>query len=192
MFGRAVRPGDELLALLQPLVSAKTLEDAQSYAELLFTPHIKEELVQSINPLSEVELAIVDGLGKSRRRHLSLQFNRVMHAGQVRIDRHQDTAARGARLPAQALRRRRIAAGLALPSGGTGMSRLSESDLRLFIESVTRYFAVTSRTPPMIAAAYLGTEPLSIHDFSGSFRSPDASAARSPCRCPRWRSANCC
>jgi chemotaxis protein CheX len=46
------------------------------------------------------------------------------------------------------------------------MSGLVESDLRLFVDSVTRYFAVSSRTPPMIAAAYLGTEPLTCHDFS--------------------------
>jgi chemotaxis protein CheX len=44
---------------------------------------------------------------------------------------------------------------------------LNESDLRLFIDSVTRYFSVTSRTPPQIAAAFLGTDPLPTHDFNG-------------------------
>ena len=47
------------------------------------------------------------------------------------------------------------------------MSGLNESDLRLFVDSVTRYFAVTSRTPPLIAAAYLGTDPIPSHDFNG-------------------------
>lgn len=84
MFGRRVQPGDRFLDLLGPLVSEAVLADAQSYAELLFSPHVKEDLVQSINPLSEVELAIVDALGKRRQRHLSLQFNRVMDQGQLR------------------------------------------------------------------------------------------------------------
>jgi len=47
------------------------------------------------------------------------------------------------------------------------MAALNESDLRLFVDSVTRYFAVTSRTPPQIAAAFLGTDPLPTHDFNG-------------------------
>jgi chemotaxis protein CheX len=47
------------------------------------------------------------------------------------------------------------------------MAALNESDLRLFIDSVSRYFTVTSRTPPQIAAAYLGTEALATHDFNG-------------------------
>jgi len=47
------------------------------------------------------------------------------------------------------------------------MSGLSESDLRLFVDSVTRYFAVTSRTPPLISAAYLGTDPVPRHEFNG-------------------------
>ena len=47
------------------------------------------------------------------------------------------------------------------------MAALNESDLRLFIDSVTRYFSVTSRTPPQIAAAFLGTDPLPTHDFNG-------------------------
>lgn len=84
IFGRRVKPGDDFLALLGPLVSEAVLSDAESYAGLLFAPHVKEDLVQSINPLSEVELAIVDALGKPRQRHLSLQFNRVMDGGQVR------------------------------------------------------------------------------------------------------------
>jgi chemotaxis protein CheX len=47
------------------------------------------------------------------------------------------------------------------------VAALNESDLRLFVDSVTRYFAVTSRTPPQIAAAWLGTDPLPSHDLSG-------------------------
>ena len=47
------------------------------------------------------------------------------------------------------------------------MAALNEADLRLFVDSVTRYFSVTSRTAPQIAAAYLGTDPLPSHDLNG-------------------------
>ncbi|MBI5256120.1 MAG: type IV pili methyl-accepting chemotaxis transducer N-terminal domain-containing protein [Burkholderiales bacterium] len=84
MFGRKVRPGDHFVELLAPLVSAKTLEDARSYVELLFTPHVKEDLVQSINPLTEVELLQPDALGSKRRRFLAMQFSRVLEGREVR------------------------------------------------------------------------------------------------------------
>jgi chemotaxis protein CheX len=47
------------------------------------------------------------------------------------------------------------------------MAALHESDLRLFVDSVTRYFAVTGRDAPHIAAAWLGTDELPLHDFHG-------------------------
>jgi two-component system chemotaxis sensor kinase CheA len=78
MFGRPAQPGDNFIQLLSPLVSAKTLDDARGYIELLFTPHVKEDLVQSINPLTEVELLQTDSLGQKRQRFLSLQFSRVV------------------------------------------------------------------------------------------------------------------
>ncbi len=96
LFGRSVRPGDSFIGLLQPVVSAKTLADARDYLELLFTPHVREELVQSINPLSEVELSITDSLGQPARRHLAFQFNRVIVEQQVRhlLVTVQDVSAR--------------------------------------------------------------------------------------------------
>jgi two-component system, chemotaxis family, sensor kinase CheA len=96
MFGRSAQPGDDFLALLAPLVSAKTLDDARGYMELLFTPHIKEDLVQSINPLTDVELSLVDALGQRRPRFLSLQFSRVLEGGEVKhlLVTMQDVTAR--------------------------------------------------------------------------------------------------
>ena len=82
--GRTVQPGDNFLSMLAPLVSAKTLEDARGYMELLFTPHVKEDLVQSINPLTDVELSLVDALGQRRPRFLSLQFSRVLEGREVK------------------------------------------------------------------------------------------------------------
>jgi HPt (histidine-containing phosphotransfer) domain-containing protein len=84
MFGRRLRAGDDFIGLLAPLVSEKALNDARDYVELLFAPHVKEALVQGINPLSEVEVATKNRLGNDSRRHLSFHFNRVHEGGAVR------------------------------------------------------------------------------------------------------------
>ncbi|WP_119155520.1 ATP-binding protein [Caldimonas tepidiphila] len=77
MFGRSVRAGEDFIEVLRPLVSDKVLEDARSYVELLFSPHVREHLVQGINPLTEVELQVRDRLGQRQLRHLAFQFRRV-------------------------------------------------------------------------------------------------------------------
>jgi chemotaxis protein CheX len=47
------------------------------------------------------------------------------------------------------------------------MAALKESDLRLFVDSVSRYFDVTSRIAPEITSAFLGVGTLPGHDFNG-------------------------
>jgi two-component system, chemotaxis family, sensor kinase CheA len=84
LFDRKIAPGDDFFAVLQPLVSERVLTDARDYVQLLFAPHVKEALVQGINPLSEVEVAIKNRLGQDARRHLSFHFNRVHENGAVR------------------------------------------------------------------------------------------------------------
>lgn len=84
LFGKTLTPGDGFFDLLAPLVSDKALVDARDYVELLFSPHVKEALVQGINPLSEVEIAVKNRLGQETQRHLSFHFNRVQEAGTVR------------------------------------------------------------------------------------------------------------
>jgi two-component system chemotaxis sensor kinase CheA len=84
LFGRTLAPGDNFFALLHPLVSEKALTDARDYVQLLFAPHVKEALVQGINPLSEVEVSVKNRLGQNARRHLSFHFNRVQEDGAVR------------------------------------------------------------------------------------------------------------
>ncbi|MBI5276066.1 MAG: type IV pili methyl-accepting chemotaxis transducer N-terminal domain-containing protein [Burkholderiales bacterium] len=84
LFGRLLHPGDDFFALLQPLVSEKALADARDYVQLLFAPHVKEALVQGINPLSEVEVFMRNRLGQDVSRHLSFHFNRVQEGGAVR------------------------------------------------------------------------------------------------------------
>lgn len=84
LFGRQLTPGQNLFELLSTLVSDKALNDARDYVELLFSPHIKENLVQGINPLAEVELTVKNRLGQDTTRYLSFYFNRVQDAGTVR------------------------------------------------------------------------------------------------------------
>lgn len=84
LLGRPVQAGDNLLDVLAPLLFQKDLDDARNYIELLFTPHVKENLVQSINPLSGVEIKFTNALGEQEPRHLSFSFNRVVRGGQVR------------------------------------------------------------------------------------------------------------
>ena len=84
LFGRKLSAGDDFFDLLAPLVSQKALTDARDYVQLLFAPHVKEALVQGINPLSEVEIAVKNRLGQDVRRHLSFHFNRVQENGAVR------------------------------------------------------------------------------------------------------------
>jgi two-component system chemotaxis sensor kinase CheA len=84
LFGRALAPGQDFLALLEPLLTDKVLDDARDYVKLLFAPHVKEQLVQGINPLSEVEALMKNRLGDDVIRHLSFHFNRVVVGGTVR------------------------------------------------------------------------------------------------------------
>lgn len=84
LFGRALNPGDSLFDLLTPIISPQVLADARGYVELLFAPHIKEALVQDINPLQEVKVYGTNRLGQSEERFLSFHFNRVLDNGQVR------------------------------------------------------------------------------------------------------------
>lgn len=84
LFGKTLAPGQNFFELLAPLVSAKALNDARDYVELLFSPHVKEKLVQGINPLAEVEVTVKNRLDQDTTRYLSFYFNRVQEGGTVR------------------------------------------------------------------------------------------------------------
>lgn len=84
LFGKTLAPGQNFFEVLSTLVSEKALTDARDYVELLFSPHVKEQLVQGINPLSEVELTVTNRLGQQTPRYLSFHFNRVQDGAAVR------------------------------------------------------------------------------------------------------------
>ncbi len=84
LFDQPLVPGQDFFEVLAPLVSPKALQDARDYAGLLFSPHVKEALVQGINPLSEVQVTTRNRLGQDACRYLSFHFNRVQDGQAVR------------------------------------------------------------------------------------------------------------
>ena len=47
------------------------------------------------------------------------------------------------------------------------MDALGESELKLFVDSVRRYFKVTTSQEPQITSAFLATKDLEAHEFNG-------------------------
>ena len=47
------------------------------------------------------------------------------------------------------------------------MANLTESDLRLFVESIKRYLLVTTRQEPQLTSAFLGTGDIEGFEFNG-------------------------
>jgi two-component system chemotaxis sensor kinase CheA len=70
--------------LLRDLVSAKTLDTAVKYVRLLWGERANENLIRSINPLAEVEVAFDRGHGVRDTRYLEFEFHRVRGAEGVR------------------------------------------------------------------------------------------------------------
>jgi signal transduction histidine kinase len=82
---RRAQPGDELIPILQELVPSDTFESARDYIDLLFANRAKEELITSLNPLSEVEVTGTNDRGQSVTRYLTFHFNRILDEhGEVR------------------------------------------------------------------------------------------------------------
>ena len=83
ILGFEVKPGDNFLEKLKPLVTPKTYDTAKEYIELLLRHDVKEKLVASLNPLDCIEIAGVRPNGGVESRFLQIRFNRVMKSGKV-------------------------------------------------------------------------------------------------------------
>ena len=70
-------------ALLESIVSEKTLATALKFVKVLWAERTNEKLVKSINPLGEVEVHLVAGPGKFDTRHLDFEFHRVRVDGRI-------------------------------------------------------------------------------------------------------------
>ncbi|MFT3905522.1 MAG: ATP-binding protein [Steroidobacteraceae bacterium] len=69
--------------LLGSLVSDKTRQTALKFVNLLWKQKINEELIDSVNPLAQLEVQFVRPGGGQETRHLSFAFKRVRREGVV-------------------------------------------------------------------------------------------------------------
>jgi HPt (histidine-containing phosphotransfer) domain-containing protein len=83
IIGTAEFSGTSFFALLQPMVTEKTLATAREYLELLFKHDVKEKLVADLNPLNCVQILYGQGTGKPETRYLEFGFNRVKEGKQI-------------------------------------------------------------------------------------------------------------
>jgi two-component system, chemotaxis family, sensor kinase CheA len=72
--------GGSLEELLRPLVDAKTLHAATKYLGLLWMDKVHEDLIESVNPLSQIEVAFAGARGREIR-YLSFSFRRARDPG---------------------------------------------------------------------------------------------------------------
>jgi len=73
--------------LLSPLTDAKTVAAGLKFLSLLWKDKVKDELIESINPLSQVEVRFDNGKGGAEVRFLSFSFRRVrgVDAGSAQV-----------------------------------------------------------------------------------------------------------
>jgi two-component system, chemotaxis family, sensor kinase CheA len=77
LFQRKDIAGLEFEALLENIVSEKTLTTALKFVKVLWSERTNEKLVKSINPLGEVEVHLSVGQSKFETRYLDFEFHRV-------------------------------------------------------------------------------------------------------------------
>ncbi|HEX6571020.1 MAG TPA: ATP-binding protein [Steroidobacteraceae bacterium] len=77
LLGRERFDGLTFEELLRPLVPEKALATANKYVKLLWGERANENLIRSINPLSEVEVQIDRGDGRHDVKYLDFEFHRV-------------------------------------------------------------------------------------------------------------------
>ncbi|MGH8115220.1 MAG: ATP-binding protein, partial [Rhodanobacteraceae bacterium] len=69
--------------VLEPLVDAKTLAAALKFLGLLWRDKVHEELIESVNPLSQIEVSFSNARGGTDVRYLAFTFRRVRAAEAV-------------------------------------------------------------------------------------------------------------
>jgi len=77
----AAPAGQSFEDLLRPLVDEKTLLAAGKYLGLLWKDKVNEELIESVNPLNQIEVNFHKSQGSAEVRYLSFSFRRVRGGG---------------------------------------------------------------------------------------------------------------
>ena len=68
---------------LEPVVTPDILEATAGYLDLLFSPKVKDKLIQQTNPLTEVEYNVREENSRSPVKIVEFQFNRVFDQGKI-------------------------------------------------------------------------------------------------------------
>ncbi|MCL2020651.1 MAG: ATP-binding protein [Betaproteobacteria bacterium] len=80
---RDIQPGADFMPHLEAIAPRSVYEAAVDYIELLLGDRVKESLVTSLNPLTDVPVLVTDTRGDTQTRYLSFFFNRVITAEQI-------------------------------------------------------------------------------------------------------------
>lgn len=84
IFGQQEFAGTSFRTLLKSLVVESDMKTAEEYIKLLLNGSVKENLIASLNPLSDIEVSLSDRSGGFQVKHLSFRFNRAIDNGQIR------------------------------------------------------------------------------------------------------------
>ncbi len=74
--------GANFIDLLKPMVSKATLETTEDYLEVLFSEHVKPDLLNDLNPLNEIELHIQSG-AQFEIHYFTFKFTPVIQNGEL-------------------------------------------------------------------------------------------------------------
>lgn len=78
ILGRPITADSNFMEILATTLPAQTYISACDYIKLLFSEHIKEDLLEDLNPLNKVEATVCNKQGLFEKRFLSFDFKRVM------------------------------------------------------------------------------------------------------------------
>ncbi|MDR1647454.1 MAG: Hpt domain-containing protein [Zoogloeaceae bacterium] len=83
MLRRNISPGMNFIAVLREMVPQNVFDAATDYIELLLGDRVKESLVTSLNPLTNVPITTTDQAGATQQSYLTFFFNRAIMDGQI-------------------------------------------------------------------------------------------------------------
>ncbi|MBE9398160.1 type IV pili methyl-accepting chemotaxis transducer N-terminal domain-containing protein [Pontibacterium sp. N1Y112] len=83
IFGDRDFAGMSFRSLLHNLVVGQDMTTTEEYIKLLLNEQVKENLIGSLNPLSDVEVSLPQANGGYAVKHLSFRFNRTIEDGKI-------------------------------------------------------------------------------------------------------------
>lgn len=83
VFHQEGRVSENLLNVLQRILSERMLKTSRDYLELLFDPSKKERTVLKVNPLDEVEVDVMGADGVPILRYIHFSFRRIIEGGVI-------------------------------------------------------------------------------------------------------------